>query len=354
MKNFKFTFILAAVIALAASCTPKESNTLYMCGDVDHIAGFYTINHEIHYLDLLPGTKLGDGEFHVNDILVHNGDVYCCGYLYLKFYNENMKEMECNTGMVWKNETPILVVNTHPDANRFVGTEFNKMELLGDDLYIVGSSDVGEHVRGISIEYYKSAATIWKYNLNEDDLDTITLSYKENEATDIYIDENNGIHITGTGGMCWSCIDGKWGSKKYNANRLDCIFGSQGKIYVGGYKAFLGGSGLDTRARYYTSTDDEGTVVGIMDSVLDGAVIGEDLYMCGNIGNVASCNKNDEILTMYPDDYEPLGYHVYAMDCKGEDIYVAGYRGKTAGYWKNFKFRSLNLAGGTVKGIVVL
>ena len=97
-KHLQRTFLMLAALPLLISCTPKETNDIYLCGNESGRSAYYWVN----------GVKTPlSPECHtaqVSAIEVLDGDIYCAGYI-------REHEGDNATAVYWKNGNVVRITD---------------------------------------------------------------------------------------------------------------------------------------------------------------------------------------------------------------------------------------------------
>lgn len=367
-KHLQCTVLMLATLSVLISCTPKETNDIYLCGNDSGRSAYYWVN----------GVKTPlSPECHtaqVSAIEVLDGDIYCAGYI-------REHEGDNATAVYWKNGSVVRI--TDGTCPAYV-----------EDMYVtykivccVGREADGPKKkmprRQYSFDYdivRHDRAKVWfHYDWGSDKELVLTDGEHHGSVTGVYVDPENGMHLVGYDegiragligtldpfyksrywrlrGEDWTLTDEQ--DVFEHSGQATTVFGAGADVYVCGWNDddLQSSSGFD--ALYWK----DGWAKNLPDNyevmIEDGCVNGADWYMCGyeyDYDDVphASYYKNGQAVKLFEHN-SPVQSKIRSMAIVGSDIYMAGHQGSQPGYWKNDKFTPLEgVPGGEVMGIVV-
>lgn len=360
--------ILLAVGLTAVSCTPKETNDIYLCGNDSGRSAYYWVN----------GVKTPlSPECHtaqVSAIEVLDGDIYCAGYI-------REHEGDNTVAVYWKNGSVVRLTDGTCDA-------------YAADMYVaykavccVGLEADGPKKkmprRQYSFDYdivRHDRAKVWfRYDWGSDKELVLTDGEHHGAVTGVYVDPENGMHLVGYDegiragligtldpfyksrywrlrGEDWTLADKQ--DVFEHSGQATAVFGADTDVYICGWNDddLQSSSGFD--ALYWK----DGWTKNLPDNfevvIEDGCVNGTDWYMCGyeldyNDVPHACYYKNGQAVKL-SEHSSPVRSKIHAMAVAGPNVYMAGHQGTQPGYWKNDRFTPIeSVIGGTVTGIVV-
>jgi hypothetical protein len=231
-------------------------------------------------------------------------DVYICGY-------------EGKRAVYWKNGIPVYLTDGTYQA------QANSIKVIGNNVFVVGFENDGKYnfakywINGISTNLTGLSFNSFGYSL-----DYAFFYYKKNESVEVYsITKINGDNNDPlfNGKILNLSLDFEAGT-----NPTKMIINKNTPYYIsnGGLGGFYFTSGLDGRSNL---------IYGNSKAVYrDIDFNNNDLYITGNLNNIASYWKNGNLVSLSTSISQ-----AFAMAINGNDIYVAGVIGANAVYWKN-------------------
>lgn len=364
-SNILTTLLMFIVIAISTISCSDDTNIIYYCGNEywspAYYHAFYGFNDQI--IDL-------NGNYarsYVNSMTVNNGNVYCCGYIEPK-RGDNL------IAVYWKNGKEIRLT----DGSFYASA--NDITISNGDIFCVGSEADGyvQHAAiGYTYDTYevrRSQAKCWKngveyYTLSNGDYNA--------SANGISITPDGTIHIIGydkqkTGALGTSGYNYQYISARHWVNghieELDgagcsnatAIYADNEQIYIGGWYDRSSDPGYISEIVAYWDGDFKRSLPlgGFIEAI---HLVGSDIYMVGfdkrndkrnNEESYAVYWKNFEYIPLYK-EYSNEQSAIYDMTSVGEDVYMAGFIGDKAGWWKNDHFIALNNVRGNLTGIHV-
>lgn len=366
MRLFRLLFFISIAGIFFTSCTPKETNDIYLCGNSSDYRAFYWVNGQ--KTELSPDCYKAQ----VNAMEVLDGDVYCAGHI-------REHEGGSDIAVYWKNGEVRKITDGSCNANVL-------------DMYVnykviccVGGEADGPKKkmprRQYSFDYdivrHDRAKAWFIYDWGTTDELVLTKGEYHGFVNSIYVDSTNRVHLAGydegISGRLIGTIDAYTESRYWqlegktwtldseervfkHCGRATAVFGSGTDVYVCGWNDddLQSSGGFD--ALYWKDgwsknlpDDDEVTIE-------DGCVNGPDWYMCGykySDDPRAIYYKNGQAVELF--EYgSQIQSAIHAISVAGNDVYMAGYRGNQPGYWKNDRFVPLEgFFGGELTGIVV-
>lgn len=360
--------ILLAVGLTAVSCTPKETNDIYLCGNDSGRSAYYWVN----------GVKTPlSPECHtaqVSAIEVLDGDIYCAGYI-------REHEGDNTVAVYWKNGSVVRLTDGTCDA-------------YAADMYVAYKAVccVGREADGpkkkmprrqYSFDYdivrHDRAKAWFRYDWGSDKELVLTDGEHHGAVTGVYVDPGNGMHLVGydegiRAGLIgtldpfyksryWRLRSEDWtlADKQdvfEHSGQATAVFGADTDVYICGWNDddLQSSSGFD--ALYWKDGWTKNLPNNFEVVIEDGCVNGTDWYMCGyelayNDVPHACYYKNGQAVKL-SEHSSPVQSRIHAMAVAGPNVYMAGHQGTQPGYWKNDRFTPIEgVAGGAVTGIVV-
>lgn len=370
MKQLFFIIIRVplsiAIIILISCCDSKDPNDIYVCGNSTTTA-FYWANGV--QTPLSPECPVA----HVLCIRVANNDIYCGGYILEQ--KDGKAIAAC-----WKNGKIIRL--TDGSYSAYV----HDFCLKGGIIYCVGNENDGPKTKvprfKYSIDYdivRHSRAKLWRIRDGEKSpFDELVLTSGEGHGSveSVYMDSEGMLHLAGydkgVNGRAIGTIDWYYQSLYWRwrngvlvsvenpfqkCSQATTVFGSGTDIFIGGWMD----KDLQSTDGFEAIYKKDGWVKILPDAfevtIEDGWTNGSEWYMCGynnGYNNVphAYYYKNGQPVELY-ESGSAVPSAIHSIAVVGKDVYMSGFYGDSAGYWKNGKFIALEGINGDATGIVV-